>query len=168
MSEAREILHSISPGLPQKGTPCKQNLFNAGNISIPYKKPTTFSPYLTWKTYFISLATKRPSWVRNDRGYETTVNAHYPYYRSVDLFVYSFTYFREILFLRDTFSTRRKKFVFPSGHVMFCLFYRYWWNSYTFRWNTNRLKLGYETTWYPNEKCDDDVNLDYGISITPR
>ena len=24
----------------------------------------------------------------------------------------------------------RIKFVSPSGHVMFCLFYRYWWNSY--------------------------------------
>ena len=22
------------------------------------------------------------------------------------------------------------KFVSPSGHVMFCLFYRYWWNTY--------------------------------------
>ena len=28
------------------------------------------------------------------------------------------------------FQHEKKKFVSPSGHVMFCLFYRYWWNSY--------------------------------------
>ena len=27
--------------------------------------------------------------------------------------------------VKDTFSTRRKKIVSPSGHVIFCLFYRY-------------------------------------------
>ena len=28
------------------------------------------------------------------------------------------------------FQHEKIKFVSPSGHVMFCLFYRYWWNSY--------------------------------------
>ena len=31
---------------------------------------------------------------------------------------------------RDTSQHEMIKFVSPSGHVMFCLFYRYWWNSY--------------------------------------
>ena len=30
----------------------------------------------------------------------------------------------------EILSAREDKFVSPSGHVMFCLFYRYWWNSY--------------------------------------
>ena len=28
------------------------------------------------------------------------------------------------------FQHSKIKFVSPSGHAMFCLFYRYWWNSY--------------------------------------
>ena len=28
------------------------------------------------------------------------------------------------------FQHEKIKFVSPSSHVMFCLFYRYWWNSY--------------------------------------
>ena len=28
------------------------------------------------------------------------------------------------------FQHSKIKFVAPSGHIMFCLFYRYWWNSY--------------------------------------
>ena len=32
--------------------------------------------------------------------------------------------------MRDTFQHSKIKFVAPSGHIMFCLFYRYWWNSY--------------------------------------
>ena len=28
------------------------------------------------------------------------------------------------------FQHEKIKFASPSGHVMFCLFYRYWWNSY--------------------------------------
>ena len=28
------------------------------------------------------------------------------------------------------FQHEKIKFVSPSGHVMFCLCYRYWWNSY--------------------------------------
>ena len=32
--------------------------------------------------------------------------------------------------LKVYFQHKKIKFVSPSGHVMFCLFYRYWWNSY--------------------------------------
>ena len=54
------------------------------------------------------------------------------------------------------FEHEKIKFVSPSGRVMFCLFYSYWWNSYI---KHNFLKFIFEATnivqlkWSPIAKC---------------
>ena len=54
------------------------------------------------------------------------------------------------------FQHEKIKFVSPSGHVMFCLFYRCWWNSYIKHnfvfihfWNSKIVQL----KWSPIANC---------------
>ena len=63
------------------------------------------------------------------------------------------------------FQHEKIKFVSPSGHVRFCLFYRYWWNSYIkhyflpiFACQKNVIKLGYKVI---KEKLNKNNNALY-------
>ena len=92
----------------------ENNLSHARMVQLVFLLLGDITSLYRLKTYSISYEIYRGYYIAA-RGYEFYLRARKVY-----------------------FQHKKIKFVSPSGHVMFCLFYRYWWNSYI---KNNFLKL---------------------------